>query len=261
MIHVMTDRAVRLISIDRPSARNALSPEMLGQLTQAVHTASAEDDLHAVLLRGAGTSPFSAGYDLGAIPAGDRATGADARRLQQPVRSLCDALSACRHPVIGAARRFAIGAGFDVFAHCDIRIAEEGARFALPAARLGFVYPIEGVMRLVQLMGLSRASAFLLGAQDLRAESLLRDGFLHEIHAPEAFEAEVERLLETYRGLAPLALRGIKQALHAAAKMAAPSEDTISEIYDVIAKSLNSADAKEGVAAIKEKRQAKFRGV
>jgi enoyl-CoA hydratase/carnithine racemase len=250
---------VRVISIDRPRARNALTPDMLEAIAEAIVAAGAEASLRAVLIRGHEETPFSAGYDLGALPDERRLTEADARELQRPIRELCTRLRECPHPVIGAVRRYAIGAALDVLAHCDLRVAETGARFSLPAARVGVAYPLEGVTTLAAAMGPSRAARLLLLAEEHSAEELAGSGFLHRVFPEGGFEAGIETLAGDLDRLAPLALRALKRAL-VCAGADRPPEAEAAALYRALAETLDSADGREGPSALREKRPPRFRG-
>lgn len=246
-----------ILSINRPSVRNALDLETLEALISAIGEADADRDLRAVVLRGAKGGPFSAGYDLGSI--GDAELNvAEVKALHAPIRRLAAAMSYCRHPVIAAIRGFAIGAALDVAAHADLRVAEAGTRFALPAARLGFTYPLEGIRRLCWTFGPSATEALLMEGRSFRAGEAAAHGFCHQVWPEEAFEASLAAWLEEIGGRAPLAVRGMKRALRQLADGAGPAAED--EIYEIMTACMNSSDAREGPRAFREKREPCFTG-
>ncbi len=259
-ILVRTEGTARIIEIDRPRSRNALTPDMLARLRDAVAEADAAPGLRLVVLRGRGDGPFSSGYDLGALPEDRALSPEEVRALLAPIRRLTDAIAACRLPVLGVARRYAIGAAFDVFAHCDLRVADDGARFALPAAQLGFAYPLEGVARLQRTLGSGLTERLLLLAETLPAATLLQTGFLHRTVPAEGLDGLVEELAGRFNGLAPLAVAGLKQGLRAA-EAGGPAFDAAADaFYRTITHCMNSEDAREGPAATREKRPPRFTG-
>ena len=249
----------KVIAIDRPEARNALDPAMLATLLDEVSATRLAPDLRAIVLRGAGEGPFSSGYDLGAMP-DEPLDGEAARALQAPIRDLANAIRVAEVPVIAAVRRFAFGASFDIVAHCDIRVSEAGARFALPAAKLGFVYPLEGVRQLTLMLGQGQAERVLLLAEELTAEELVPSGFVQRVWPAAEFESRLAALIEGLARLAPLSLKGLKQVIGMARNPAPGYVEAVAAAYEAMAASLNSADAREGPKALREKRMPRFEG-
>lgn len=251
---------IATLAIRRPETRNALTPGIIAALTGALREAGGRSDVRVVVIRGAGDLPFSAGFDLGELP--DRIlTAEDALAIHAPVRELCDAVCACPHPVIGAARKFVFGAALDLFCHCDLRVAEEGTTFAMPPNRFGFLYPREGIFRLADVVGLSRATEMLFVGTAVPADDARAFGLVHRLSAADAFENELAGLCATVAANAPLSLRGTKRAL--ADYRGARRKDTPASrlaAYAEIAACLNSADVREARAAFREKRPPRFEG-
>lgn len=253
------DGCALVLAFNRPDVRNALSPGLLADVTQRIETAADDPAIRVIVLRGREEGPFSSGYDLGTL-SNDRVSPEQARTLQAPIRALTRAIASAPKPVIAAVRRYAIGAALDLVAHCDLRVGEAGAKFSLPAARLGFVYPFEGVARLSRILGHGSAERLLLLGDTLCAEELEPRGFLHRVWSSDEFEAQLKAFLATFEALAPLALRGLKRSLTAAATADLGSECAIEQGYIDMAESLNSQDAREGPRALREKRPPKFVG-
>ena len=247
---------VATMAFNRPSARNSLSVAMLQELASAIHGLAGREDLRVIVLRGAGELPFSAGYDMRELPADALLTADDARAIHQPVRAAADAIAASPHIVVGAARKYAFGAGFDVFLHCDLRICSEDARFCMPPNRHGFLYPMEGLARLTALAGLSRASWMLLTGLPVQAHDALRDGIVQQLVSDANFEADLKALCETLAGNAPLSMRETKRLLQQASSVRESDE----KMYDRMAFCLNSDDVREAMRAFREKRTPVFRG-
>lgn len=250
---------VLTLSIDRGSVRNALDRETLQALTGMLAEADADPDLRIVVLRGREPGPFSSGYDLGDLPEERDLDAAAVWALHEPVRQAAAAIAGCRHPVVAAVRSYAMGAALDLAAHADLRVAEAGARFALPAAGLGFTYPLEGVRRLCRTLGFAATEALLIEGRRYEAEALLARGFLHHVWASADFEASLGALVETLCQRAPLALRGIKRSLRLAGVGETDDAAEI-EIYDHITRCMNSRDAREGRVAFRERRAPVFTG-
>lgn len=247
---------VLTLAIDRPATRNALDVAAFDELTRQVREAAGAGDVRVIVVRGAGDGPFSAGYDLGGL--GDtRADAASARAVQAPVRRLADTIVACPKPVVAAVRRFAIGAALDIVAHCDVRVGEATSRYRLPAAQLGFVYPLEGVARLTAVLGRGHAERLLMLAEEFGGEEMARLGFLHRTWAAEDFEDGLADLVAEMERLAPISIAGFKSLLNQSILL---SPALVAHGYERMADSLNSHDAREGVAAFRERRKPRFIG-
>jgi len=251
---------VAVIAFNRPAARNALTLGMLNGLTEALQRFAARDDLRAVVLRGAGELPFSAGYNVEQLP--DHTLSiADASAIHAPVRAAADAILACPHPVIGAARKFIFGAALDIFCHCDLRLCAHNTSFCMPPNRFGFMYPDEGVHRLADVAGLSRATQMLLLGLPVTTEVAAACGLVQETFPESSFESDLEALCAAVASNAPLSMRASKRALLAYRQQRAGKDSAaVERMYADIAACLNSADVQEGRAAFREKRPPRFQG-
>lgn len=251
---------IATFSFNRPAARNALTLEMLTALEAGLLRCASRGDLRAVVLRGAGGQAFSAGYNVDQLS--DREMSIeDARRIHEPIRAVADAILACPHPVIGAARKFIFGAALDIFCHCDLRVCCEGTTFCMPPNRFGFLYHYAGIRRLAGVIGLSRATQMLLLGSPVTTESAAAWGLVHNVYAGEIFETELVALCETVASNAPLSMRGTKYALNEYAEHATASNAAaLEKMYAGIVACLNSADVQEGRAAFAAKRAPRFQG-
>lgn len=243
-----------VIAFRRPRARNALTIEMLRGITRAIDEFATRQDLRAILIRGADDLPFSAGYDMDELPSGPLMPE-DARAIHAPVRAAASAIANCPHPVVAAARVHVFGAALDLFAHCDLRLAEEGTRFCMPPNRHGFLYPHEGLQRLAAVAGLSAASDMLLTAEPIDAVRAQANGLVQRVLSQSAFETELSAFCGRVIANAPLSMRATKSALAAIAH-----HEPATDNYALIAQCLNSTDVAEGRNAFRDKRQPRFRG-
>jgi len=247
------------MSIHRPQVRNALDAATLGEIVDAIARADADPTLRAVVLRGDGDLPFSSGYDLGTVSDGAQYDAAAARALHEPIRRAASAIGECRHVVVVAIRDYAMGAALDIASQGDLRVASDPSRFALPASGLGFSYPIEALRRLRWALGPSATEALLLEGRQFSGSEMVGLGFLHHLWPSEGFEASLDALLARLEERAPMALRALKRSLRHL------SDDTAgqraeADAYEDMAACLNSADAREGPAAFRERRPARFVG-
>ena len=257
---VDTRGPVATISFNRPAARNALTLAMLDGLAEALQVCAARTDLRAVVLRGAGELPFSAGYNIDELP-GQSLVAEDARKIHAPVRAVADAILECPHPVIGAARKFIFGAALDIFCHCDLRLCADGTSFCMPPNRFGFLYPDQGMQRLADVIGVSRATQMLLLGEPVATGDAAAWGLVHKVFAVDSFETDLTAFCELVAGNAPLSMRATKRAmLDAQRPRGTGSSGSPDGMYERIAASLNSDDVREAMAAFREKRKPKFSG-
>lgn len=251
---------VAVISFNRPSARNALTLGMLEGMAEALQGFAARTDLRGIVLRGADDLPFSAGYNIDELP-GQTVSVEDARRIHAPVRVVADAILECPHPVIGAARRFIFGAALDIFCHCDLRVCAQDTNFCMPPNRFGFLYPSEGMQRLADVIGATRATQMLLLGEPVPTRDAAAWGLVHKVFAGDSFEAELKALVEVVAGNAPLSMRQTKRALRDAQRQhSAGSRESSDAMYARMAACLNSDDVREATAAFREKRKPRFTG-
>ena len=242
MIHTARHDRVALLTIDRPERRNALDTEHCRLLLEALLAATAEG-ARAVVIAGAGPA-FCAGADLEAVYSED---------FRVALRALLDRLPALPQPVIAAIDGPALGAGTELACAADLRVAGPGARFGVPAARLGLAIHERSVRRLVRLLGESLARQVLLAAAEVDAETALRTGFAHRpggLDTALAWAAEIA-------ALAPLSIAAHKLALELVS--AAPPEDD-PEIAAAVRTAWESEDFREGLAAFRERRRPGFEG-
>ena len=252
MIHWETAAHVGVATIDRPERRNALSPELCGELGQHLADNRA---LRAVVITGAGGT-FCAGADLGTrFGADEPSSGGDEFR---PIfEAFVDAIVDYPAPVIAAMAGPALGAGLQMAVACDLRVAAPDASLGIPAGRLGVHLSAANLARLGQLVGPAVARDILLGSRNLTGDEAYRCGLVHRVaDDPLALATDWAAEIAT---LAPLTLTGHKRALNLLA--AAPyDERALTEIAELERRAFDSEDLREGIAAFSDKRRARFRG-
>lgn len=240
------------VIVNRPQARNALTLGVWRALASAMRTLESEDAVRVVVVRGAGNEAFIAGADITEFPA----ARADATMTAAYDRETAQALSGISElpkPVIAMVNGLCFGGGCSVALACDLRIAAEHARFAIPAARLGLAYPF--VDDLVRAVGPSAAADILLSARALNAQEALRIGLVSRVVPGDQLETAVREYAAQVADGAPLTL-----AAHKAAIRAATTGHDHARVASLVAACFDSADYREGVAAFIEKRRPRFQG-
>jgi enoyl-CoA hydratase/carnithine racemase len=248
---------VLTLTINRPEKLNSLSPELMLRLGDRLNELAGSDEVRAVVIRGAGSKAFSSGYDIGRIPEG--AARAEGPR-RNPLQYGLDAVMAFPYPVIACIRGFALGAGLHLALACDLRIAAQGARLAMPPVKLGVVYPVEGYELFVRLLGPAAAKAIFLTGRHLSAQEALQMGLLTHVEPEESLDGYVAELArELAEENAPLAVKGAKFIINRLA-MGPLSPEDLAEARRLMVQAFQSQDAREARAAFAEKRKPQFSG-
>ncbi|WP_258307168.1 enoyl-CoA hydratase/isomerase family protein [Gordonia paraffinivorans] len=241
----MTD-AVALITLDRPSAHNALTVSMLQQLAAAFDDARRNDHVRAIVITGAGDRAFSAGGDLGELIPRLSAGELEILIPDPAKRFFSDVFI----PVIAAVNGLCLAGGLEMLLGTDIRIASERAIFGLPEVRWGLIPGGGTHIRLPQQVPWAIAMQLLLTGDHIDATQALRVGLINEVVPPESV---LERALDVARGVtrnAPLAVRTAKEI----AVRALGNEPRFALENSLNERVLRSADAVEGPRAFIEKR-------
>lgn len=242
---------VATILINRPAKLNAMTPAMADALVAAIAECNRSDAVRCVVVTGAGEKAFSAGSDITTLDA--YATPWDFRNRAD----YCDALRACRKPVVAAINGYALGGGLETAMACDIRIASANARFAAPEIKLGWIGGGGMAAGLSYSVGSSNAAMMLLTGDMIDASQALAWGLVSEVVAPDALLPRAQEIARTIASRAPIAAEIAKLNLRAAFTM--PWDKAIEYERELQAICFATEDAAEGRAAFAEKREPQFR--
>ena len=255
------DGPVARITLDRPTARNAYSEAMVESLVHAIDTAERDEAVRCIVLTGAGAA-FSAGGDLKRMLHKDGMfAGGPAelrRRYVDGIQRIPRRLTLAEKPVIAAVNGPAIGAGLDLACMCDLRLAARGAQFGSTFVKVGLVPGDGGAYFLARTIGFPRALELMLTGRLLDADEAERIGLVHRVVAPEELLPAAHALAAELAALPPLALRLTKRAAYRSHDLDVDAALELAAAYQGM--SQNTADHREAVAAMLERRPARFTG-
>jgi enoyl-CoA hydratase len=200
---------IAFVCVDNPAKLNSLSSAVMGQFTDLFHGLAADLALRAVVLTGAGDKAFIGGANIDemATLSGPKA----ARAFIEKVHGCCRAIRDTPVPVIAAIKGWCLGAGLEIAAACDMRLAAEGAQFGMPEVKLGLPSVVEAAL-LPSLIGWGRTRRILMTGETFGAAEALAWGLVEETHPPALLFAAVEDLLDKLLEAEPRAVQ-IQKAL------------------------------------------------
>ncbi|XUL90199.1 enoyl-CoA hydratase/isomerase family protein [Streptomyces galilaeus] len=258
VVHTVSDR-VAYLTLNRPEAMNAITPDQRDCLIGLLTEASADPSLRAVVLTGTGRG-FCAGADLrgGATATGERVAGDVARTIRLGAQRLIAAVLDCEKPVIAAVNGTAAGLGAHLALACDLVLAAESARFIEVFVRRGLVPDGGGAYLLPRLIGPQRAKELMFFGDALTATDAERLGLVNRVVPDGELEKTAREWAQRLATGPTRALALTKQLVNASLD----SDRTTAFAAEAAAQEINmtTEDAREGVASFVERRSPEYRG-
>jgi enoyl-CoA hydratase/carnithine racemase len=211
--------------------------------------------VRVIVLTGAGGKAFVSGADISKFES-ERASVEAVLEYNAAVDQFSKGLSECSKPTIAMIRGYCLGGGVGIAVCCDLRIANDAARFAVPAAKLGLGYGYANIRRILDLVGPQFVTEMLLTARQFDASHAARTGLLNHVVPDTEIENHVRELAETIAGNAPLTIRAVKRIVRELRKDA----PDVAACDALVRQCFESADYREGRKAFMEKRKPVFRG-
>jgi enoyl-CoA hydratase len=244
---------VATLTINRPEVRNALGLETVNEMHAALKELAARDDVHALILTGAGEKAFVSGADIRELRERGRREG-----LEGINQKLFTAIENFPWPVIAAVNGYALGGGCELALACDLRIAAEEAKFGFPETSLGIVPGAGATQRLPRLLGWGKAKELIFTGETFDAREALRLGLVTQVVPRSELMAAARALAEKILARGPLATRLAKLALNISARTGLDAGLEFERLAQAIC--FDSKDKVEAMTAFLEKRKPKFRG-
>lgn len=245
------------IVFNQPQRRNAINDAMWRGIPPAMRQFEADGEVRCVAFRGAGSEAFSAGADISEF-AQIRAQRESVSQYDGLLDEVLHSIQDSRKPSLAMIHGFCMGGGLEIALACDLRYCGEAAQFAIPAARLGLAYNVEGHKRLLETVGHARAREIMFLGRRYDAAEALAMGLVHAVVADARLEAFVGEKIDTLVQNAPLAIANSKTIIEEYVKASgAPDHAAMAAAMDRCAR---SADYEEGRRAFMEKRKPRFQG-
>ena len=245
------------LSLNRPSARNALSSSLMAALADALEAASADTSVRVVILAAEG-NVYSSGHDLKEMQTrraeGDKGAASFAALFTQ-CSTLMQQIVNLPKPVIAEVQGTATAAGCQLVASCDLAVASEAARFATPGVDIG-LFCSTPMVALSRGIGRKHAMEMLLMGEPINANDARRLGLVNRVVGPATLRSETMALAQKIAAKPRATVRTGKEAFYRQIEM------PLAEAYDyasrVMTENMLDAEAQEGVCAFLEKRPAKW---
>ena len=251
------DGRVGYLIFNNPERHNAVSLDMWAATSRILDDYGKDDEVRVVVLTGAGGKAFVSGADISKFES-ERATLDATRHYNAIVEKAYSGIQDFPKPTIAMIRGYCIGGGLGLAVCCDLRIASENSRFAVPAAKLGLGYSYAGLRRLVDVVGPAFAREIFFTARQFNTEEARVMGLVNRVVPEPELESYVKDYAETIAGNAPLTVKAVKYIVGEVMKD--ESKRNLTRCAELVEQCFTSKDFVEGRQAFMEKRKPAFTG-
>lgn len=246
------DDNVGIVTLNRPEALNALSKQLMDDMTHAMKTLDADDEIGCIVMTGS-EKAFAAGADIKEMA--DQ-TFAQAL-LNDFITHNWEEPTRVRKPIIAAVNGYALGGGCEVAMMCDMIFAGENAKFGQPEIKLGVIPGAGGTQRLTRAVGKSKAMDMILTGRNMDAVEAERSGLVSRIFPTEDLLEETVKIAKSIANLSRLSVLLAKESVDRSQEVSL-KEGVLFE-RRVFHSLFGTEDQREGMAAFIEKRHAEFK--
>jgi enoyl-CoA hydratase/carnithine racemase len=241
------------LSLNRPAQRNALSRELMTDVTAALEALGADPEVRVVVLAGRGPA-FSAGHDLSEMVGLELD---DYREIFELCTRMMTAIHELPQPVIARVHGMATAAGCQLVAACDLVVASSGARFATPGVRIG-LFCTTPMVEVTRSIGRKRALEMLLTGTAIDAQTAAEWGLVNRVVAPDELEAATDELARQIASASSLTVGLGKRAFYRQIDLGLDA--AYDHCQEVMSQNATAEDAQEGMSAFLGKRPPTWRG-
>jgi enoyl-CoA hydratase len=254
-IDLRLEDRVAVVTVNRPEVLNALSSELLAELWSTLRDLAHDPATGVIVLTGAGDRAFIAGADIAELAT---KTPLEARTYSELGQDIAHLLETMRKPTIAAVNGYALGGGCEMALACDIRLGSTRARFGQPEINLGVIPGWGGTQRLARTTTIGFAKELILSGRQVHAEEALQRGLVNALYEPDDLMPKTLELARAMAAKSPVALAYAKEAANRS--LHGDIGANLVHEADLFAILFSTDDAKEGLAAFVEKREATFVG-
>jgi enoyl-CoA hydratase/carnithine racemase len=245
---------IAIFTINRPEVLNALSPDSLWEMTEALNDFKNDKDLWVGIITGAGEKAFCTGLDLRSAAPG---ASIDPGRQGAPQATLVRGLEIWK-PLIAAVNGYAFGGGFEIALACDIRLAADTAQFGLTEVTLGLIPGWGGTQRLPRMLPFGKAAELMLMGKRIKAQEAFELNLVSKVVPQQELMATAKEWANQMCQLAPLAVQAAKETMIRGRDMTLAEGLKLES--EMAAKVMMTADFAEGRKAFMEKRKPAYKG-
>ena len=247
-IHLALKGQIAWITLDNPKKHNSLSAEDIELFLSHLEYVETRPESRVLVITGNGPKTFCAGVSLVEL--------AEDSVISEHFQELTDKLANMQIPTICAMNGSAFGGGAEIALCCDFRIGVKDMTVQIPAARFGLCYPLNGIQRYIERVGINTTKKLLMAAETLDAEALLSEGYLTHLVERDELNQTAEEMADNLSNLAPLAITGMKQICDQMVAGTLCEQQAQTIVYNC----RKSSDLVEGLNAMRERRQPQFTG-
>ncbi len=249
--------AVAHIVFNNPAKMNAVSLDMWERMVSLLDSYAEDPDLRVLVVSGAGGRAFVSGADISKFEQ-QRSNPESVAHYNATSAKAYETLYNFPKPTIAKIHGYCIGGGMNLAVCCDVRVATEGSKFGIPAARLGLGYGYPGVSRLAEIVGISKAMELFYTARQFSAAEAHAFGFINQIVADAGLDAAIDTMTGQISENAPLTIATIKAVAREISQPSARRD--FAKLDAMVRACFESEDYIEGRRAFMEKRKPIFKG-
>ena len=249
------NETIATVTIHRPERRNALSSAVVERLTHAFRELSADAEITAIVLTGAGEKAFCAGGDIADFQGGDGMLAMHWAR--GGFVDLMLEMNRCSKPIVARVNGHALGGGFGLMLNCDLAIASTIARLGTPEIKLG-LFPMMIMAVMVRNLARKDALELMLTGERITAERAAEIRAVNRVVEPDDLDDAVDEVVSRVGGFSPAILKLGRQAFYKTQDMA--FEESLRHLHNELSLNVMSEDASEGVMAFLGKREPEWKG-